>query len=75
MCVRQPTRMPLNFITGWRGWDFNIVLHPLVKSDVKRPAILRDFFAHVEDDFNDVPEVDISRWLSNFIDTDAGLMP
>ena len=49
--------------------------HPLVKSDVKRPDILRDFVALVEDEFNDVPEVDISRWLSNFIDTDARLTP
>jgi DNA-binding PadR family transcriptional regulator len=49
--------------------------HPPLKSDVKRPEILRDFVALVEDEFNDVPEVDISRWLSNFIDTDAGLTP
>jgi len=49
--------------------------HPLVKSDVKRPEILRDFVALVEDEFNDVPEADISRWLSNFIDTDARLTP
>ena len=49
--------------------------HPLVKSDVKRPDILRDFVALVEDEFNDVPEADISRWLSNFIDTDARLTP
>jgi len=37
------------------------------------PIILLDFFALVEDEFNDVPEVDISRCLSNFIDTDARL--
>ncbi len=49
--------------------------HPLVKSDVKRSEILRDFIAFVEDEFNDVPEADISRWLSNFIDTDARLTP
>ena len=49
--------------------------HPLVKSDVKRPVILRDFVAIVEDEFNDVPEADISRWLSDFIDTDARMTP
>jgi hypothetical protein len=49
--------------------------HPLVKSDVKRPEILRDFVALVEDDFNDVPEVYISRWLSNFIGTDVRMTP
>jgi hypothetical protein len=49
--------------------------HPLVKSDVRRPEILRDFIALVEDEFDDVPEADISRWLSNFIDTDARLTP
>ncbi|NOR49260.1 MAG: hypothetical protein GQ533_14660 [Methanosarcinaceae archaeon] len=49
--------------------------HPLVKSDVKRPEILRDFVALVEDEFNDVPEADVSMWLSNFIDTDVGLTP
>ncbi len=49
--------------------------HPLVKSDVKRPKILQDFVALVEDEFNDVLEADISQWLSNFIDTDARLTP
>ena len=49
--------------------------HPLVKSDVKRSEILRDFIALVEDEFNDVLEADINRWLSNFIDTDARLTP
>ncbi|MEA3293785.1 MAG: hypothetical protein U9P81_02250 [Euryarchaeota archaeon] len=49
--------------------------HPLVKSDVKRSEILRDFVVLVEDEYNDVPEADISRWLSNFIDTDARMTP
>jgi hypothetical protein len=48
---------------------------PLVKSDVKRPEILRDFVVLVEDEYNDVPDADISRWLSNFIDTDARMTP
>lgn len=49
--------------------------YPLVKSDVKRPEILRDFVALVEDEFNDVIDVDISVWLSNFIGTDARMTP
>ncbi|MEA3294912.1 MAG: hypothetical protein U9P81_08070 [Euryarchaeota archaeon] len=49
--------------------------HPLVKSDVKRSEILRDFVVLVEDEYNDVHEADISRWLSNFIDTDARMTP
>ena len=49
--------------------------HPLVKSDVKRPKILRDFVALVEDEFNDVPDVDVGVWLSNFIGTDARMTP
>ena len=49
--------------------------HPLVKSDVQRLEILQDFVALVEDEFNDVLEADVSMWLSNFIDTDARLMP
>ena len=49
--------------------------NPLVKSDVKRPGILRDFVALVEDEFNDVHDADISVWLSNFVCTDAGLTP
>ncbi|MCL7411974.1 MAG: hypothetical protein M8350_09290 [Methanosarcinaceae archaeon] len=49
--------------------------NPLVKSDVKRPEILRDFVVLVEDEFNDVYDADISAWLSNFIYIDAGLTP
>ena len=49
--------------------------HPLVKSDVKRSEILRDFVSLVEDEFNDVHEADISRWLSKFVDTDARMTP
>lgn len=48
---------------------------PLVKSDVKRPEILRDFVALVEDAYRDVADADISVWLSNFIDTDARMTP
>ena len=48
---------------------------PLVKSDMKRPEILRGFVALVEDEFDDVTDADIGVWLSNFIDTDARLTP
>ncbi len=48
---------------------------PLVKSDVRRPEILRDFVALVEDEFEEVADADIGMWLSNFIDTDARLTP
>ncbi len=34
-----------------------------------------DFVALVEDEFNDVTNADISRWLSNFIGTDARMTP
>ena len=47
----------------------------LVKSDVKRPEILRNFVALVEDEFDDVTDADIGMWLSNFIDTDARMTP
>ncbi len=49
--------------------------HPLVKSDVKRPEILRDFVALIENEFNDVSDADIGIWLSNFIGTDARMTP
>jgi hypothetical protein len=42
---------------------------------VKRSEILRDFVVLVEDEYNDVPEADISRWLSKFVDTDARMTP
>ena len=34
---------------------------PLVKSDVKRPEILRDFITLVEDEFDDVTDADIGE--------------
>ncbi len=49
--------------------------HHLVKSDVKRPEILRDFVILVEDAYKDVHDADISTWLSNFIDTNARMTP
>ena len=48
---------------------------PLIKSDVKRPEMLREFVALVEDEFNDVSDENVSMWLSNFIDTEVRLRP
>ncbi|MCG7848846.1 MAG: hypothetical protein MIO93_06660 [ANME-2 cluster archaeon] len=48
---------------------------PLVKSDVRRPEILRDFVALVEDAYKDVHDADISMWLSNFVYIDARMTP
>jgi len=48
---------------------------PLIKSDVKRPEILWEFVALVEDEFDDVSDENVSVWLSNFIDTEVGLTP
>ena len=45
----------------------------LIKSDVKRPEILWEFVALVEDEFNDVSDENVNTWLSNFIDTEVGL--
>ncbi|MGP8322225.1 MAG: hypothetical protein ACT6FE_07935 [Methanosarcinaceae archaeon] len=38
---------------------------------MKKPEILRDFVALVEYEFNDMNNVDINMWLSNFIKIDA----
>lgn len=42
---------------------------------MKRPEILRDFVALVEDEFNEVNDADIGMWLSNFMGTDARMTP
>ena len=48
---------------------------PLIKSDVKRPEILREFVTLIEDEFNDVSDENVNMWLSNFIDTEVRLTP
>jgi len=48
---------------------------PLIKSDVKRPEMLREFVALVEDEFNDVSDDNVNTWLSNFINTEVRLTP
>ncbi|WP_305064896.1 transposase [Methanococcoides sp.] len=48
---------------------------PLIKSDVKRPEILWEFVAIVEDEFNDVSDENVNTWLSNFICTEVRLTP
>ena len=40
---------------------------------MKRPEILWEFVALVEDEFNDVSDENVNTWLSNFIDTEVGL--
>ena len=45
------------------------------KSDVKRPEMLREFVALIEDEFNDVSEENVNTWLSNFIDTEVRWTP
>src|SRR3989337_3216433 len=47
---------------------------PLIRSDSERPGILRDFIRLVDDDFEDVLDRDVDRWLSNF-QTDAIMTP
>jgi len=49
--------------------------YPLIKSDVKRHEILRDFITLVEDEFDDVTDADNGMWLSNLINTDARMTP
>ena len=50
-------------------------LNPLVKSDMKKPIILRDFVTLVEDMYKDVHDANISTWRYNFINTDARMTP
>ena len=54
-----------------------VVLSNLENEDYVKTVLgeVDDFVALVEDEFNDVHEADISKWLSNFIDTDAILTP
>jgi hypothetical protein len=47
---------------------------PLIRSDSKRPGILRDFIRLVDDAFEDVLDRDVIGWLSNF-QTDAIMTP
>lgn len=47
---------------------------PLIRSDVERPAILKQFIKLIDDEFEDVSDIDVQGWLSNFY-TDAILTP
>jgi len=47
---------------------------PLIRSDVERPGILKDFIKLVDDEFEDVSDIAVQAWLSNFY-TDAILTP
>ena len=37
--------------------------------------MFQEFVALVEDEFNDVSVENVNTWLSDFIDTDAGMTP
>jgi hypothetical protein len=39
---------------------------PLIRSDVERPGILREFIKLINDEFEDVSDKDVEGWLSNF---------
>jgi len=38
----------------------------LIRSDAERPGILRGFIKLVYDEFEDVSDRDVEKWLSNF---------
>jgi hypothetical protein len=39
---------------------------PLIRSDTKRPEILREFIKIIGDEINDISERDVEKWLKNF---------
>jgi hypothetical protein len=39
---------------------------PLIRSDARRPLVLREFIAIIRDEIDDISEMDIERWLKNF---------
>ena len=82
------SRYPILFLRGYPNIAFTIesnvaLAHPTaaelrsitikIKSDVKKPKMLREFFALVEDEFNDVSVGNVSICQSNFIDTEVRL--
>jgi hypothetical protein len=48
--------------------------NPLIRSDERRPVILREFIVMNRDEIEDISEMDIERWLKNFKTEDL-LMP
>ncbi|VVB89709.1 Uncharacterised protein [uncultured archaeon] len=47
---------------------------PLIRSDTERPGILKQFIKLIDDEFEDVSDIDVRGWLSNFY-SDAILTP
>jgi hypothetical protein len=39
---------------------------PLIRSDARRPIVLREFIAIIRDEIDDISDMDIDRWLKNF---------
>jgi hypothetical protein len=39
---------------------------PLIRSDARRPLVLREFIAMIGDEIDDISDMDIERWLKNF---------
>ena len=39
---------------------------PLIRSDERRPVILREFIAIIRDEIEDISDLDIEKWLKNF---------
>jgi hypothetical protein len=39
---------------------------PLIRSDERRPVILREFIAIIQDEIEDISDLDIEKWLKNF---------
>ena len=47
---------------------------PLIKSDARRPVILREFIKIIRDEIDDICDKDVEKWLKNF-KTEALLTP
>ncbi len=39
---------------------------PLIRSDARRPVILREFIVIIRDEIEDISDRDIEKWLKNF---------
>lgn len=39
---------------------------PLIRSDARRPIVLREFIAIIRDEIDDISDMDIDKWLKNF---------
>ncbi len=39
---------------------------PLIRSDARRPVILREFISIIRDEIEDISDMDIEKWLKNF---------